>query len=309
MPLVTAKDLLAHADAEGYAVGAFNAINMETAQAIIQAAEEENSPVIVQVTQTTLAYTEPEELTAVILALVNKAKIPVAIHLDHGRTFEVVVRFLRLGFTSIMIDGSLQADGKTSRTYQENVEVTKLAARAAHAVGVTVEGELGRLGQIGRELHEADLVDALTDPGQAAKFVEETGVDSLAVSIGTTHGLFKGSPTIVHDRLQQINEKVSIPLVMHGGTGVPDEDVRKAIELGIRKVNIDTQIRVAFYDTMEGLMSGVHREHSEADAAGQVRKYDIRKLLTPTRDAMRDAVKGRIRIFGSSGKATRFTGI
>ncbi|MDO8586767.1 MAG: class II fructose-bisphosphate aldolase [Armatimonadota bacterium] len=309
MPLVAGKDLLTQADAEGYAVGAFNAINMETAQSIIQAAEEENSPVIIQVTQTTLAYTEPEELAALIRALIEKAKVPVAMHLDHGRTFEIVVKFLRLGFTSVMIDGSLQADGKTPRTYQENVEVTKLAARAAHAVGVTVEAELGRLGQIGTEIPESDAENALTDPDMAARFVEETGVDSLAVAIGTTHGLFKGSPTIVHDRLRKIDEKVSVPLVMHGGTGVPDDAVRKAIDFGIRKVNIDTQIRVAFYETMAGLIDQAQKEHAEADTAGQVRKYDIRKLLKPARDAMREAVKGRIRVFGSSGKASAFTGV
>jgi fructose-bisphosphate aldolase, class II len=306
MPLVTAKELLTHADAEGYAVGAFNAINMESTQAIIQAAEEENSPVIVQVTQTTLAYSEPEELAALILALVAKARIPVAVHLDHGRTFEVVVRFLRLGFTSVMIDGSLEADGKTPRTYEENVAVTKLAARAAHSVGVTVEGELGRLGQIGTEIRDAEMEDALTDPDRAAEFVEQTGVDSLAVSIGTTHGLFKGSPTIVHDRLREIDRKVNVPLVMHGGTGVPDEAVRKAIELGIRKVNIDTQIRLAFYNSMSQMMAQVEKEHAAADSAGQVRKYDIRKLLKPARDAMRDAVKDRIQVFGSSGKASAF---
>lgn len=309
MPLVAAKKLLTRADEEGYAVGAFNSINMESCQAIIQAAEEENSPVIVQVTQTTLSYTEPEELAALIMALVEKTKIPIAVHLDHGRTFETVVRFLRLGFTSVMIDGSLQADGKTPRSYEENVEVTRLSVRAAHAVGVTVEGELGRLGQIGTDISEDDSESALTDPDLAAGFVEETGVDSLAVSIGTTHGLFKGSPKIVHDRLRMIDEKVRIPLVMHGGTGVPDDAVRKAVQLGIRKVNIDTQIRVAFYETMARMMKQVEVEHAEADAAGRVRKYDIRKLMKPTRDAMRDAVKERIRVFGSSGKASGFIGL
>ncbi|MDO8682094.1 MAG: class II fructose-bisphosphate aldolase [Armatimonadota bacterium] len=308
MPLVTTKELLSHADAEGYAVGAFNAINMESAQAIIQAAEEENSPVIIQVTQTTLAYTEPEELAALIFALVEKAEIPAAAHLDHGRTFETIVQFLRLGFTSVMMDGSLQADGKTPRTYEENVEVTKLAVRAAHSVGVTVEGELGRLGQIGSEISDAEAEHSLTDPDMAAKFVEETGVDTLAVSIGTTHGLYKGAPTIVHDRLRLIDDRVRIPLVMHGGTGVPDDAVKEAIQLGIRKVNIDTQIRVAFYAAIGDALRLAEKEHAQADAAGAVRKYDVRKLMKPARDAMRDAVRDRIRVFGSSGKASGITG-
>jgi fructose-bisphosphate aldolase, class II len=307
MPLVTTKELLDHAEIERYAVGAFNAINMESAQAVVQAAEEENAPAIVQITQTTLAYTEPEELAALVFALVNKARVPLAVHLDHGRTFEIVMRFLRLGFTSVMIDGSLQPDGKTPRTYEENVEVTKLAVRAAHAVGVTVEGELGRLGQLGTEISEADAAEALTDPQLAAEFVAQTGVDSLAVSIGTTHGLYKGSPTIVHDRLKEIDQAVGVPLVMHGGSGVPDDAVRKAVQLGIRKVNIDTQIRVAFFEAMSDILEKTAKEHAKADADGQVRKYDIRKAMTPTRDAMKEAVRDRIRVFGSSGKASAFT--
>jgi len=303
MALVTSKELLQEAEKGGYAVGAFNAVNMETAQAIFGAAEDERAPFILQITQTTLSYTEPEELAALVFALVAKATVPVAVHLDHGRTYEVVMRFLRMGFTSIMIDGSLQPDGKTPRSYEENVEVTRKVVEAAHAVSVSVEAELGRLGQIGTEIGEADLDKALTDPAQAKEFVELTGVDALAVAVGTTHGLYRGVPTIVHDRLEQIDKAVSIPLVMHGGTGVPDDAVHRAIRLGIRKVNIDTQMRVAFYEAVKRMVEKTDEEHLKADAAGQVRKYDIRKLLAPARDAVREAVRDRIRVFGSSGKA------
>jgi fructose-bisphosphate aldolase class II len=274
---------------------------METAQAILGAAEEERSPLIIQVTQTTLNYTEPEELTALLFALVDKSEVPVALHLDHGRSFDIVMRFLKLGYTSVMIDGSLQADGKTARTYEENVAVTRQVVAAAHALGVSVEAELGRLGQIGTEIRETD--EALTDPQQAKQFVEETGVDLLAVSIGTTHGLYRGTPTIVHDRLEAIDKAVDIPLVMHGGSGVPDDAVRKAVQLGIRKVNIDTQMRVAFYDAMKAEIEKTAMEFTERDELGQVRKYDIRKLLAPTRIAVKEAVRDRIRVFGSSGKA------
>jgi fructose-bisphosphate aldolase class II len=284
-----------------YAVGAFNAVNMETAQAILGAAEEERSPLIIQVTQTTLNYTEPEELTALLFALVDKSEVPVALHLDHGRSFDIVMRFLKLGYTSVMIDGTLQADGKTARTYEENVAVTRQVVAAAHALGVSVEAELGRLGQIGTEIRETD--EALTDPQQAKQFVEETGVDLLAVSIGTTHGLYRGTPTIVHDRLEAIDKAVDIPLVMHGGSGVPDDAVRKAVQLGIRKVNIDTLMRVAFYDAMKAEIEKTAMEFTERDELGQVRKYDIRKLLAPTRIAVKEAVRDRIRVFGSSGKA------
>lgn len=298
--LVTSKELLVPARARGYAVGAFNAIDMESAQAIFSAAHETRSPFIIQITQTTLSYTEPEELFGLTMALSKKATVPHAVHLDHGRSFEVCIRFLRLGVTSLMIDGSLQEDGKSPRTYEENIDVTRRVAAAAHAVGVSVEGEIGRLGQI---ISEADEKSHLTTAEEAAGFVKDTGVDQLAVAIGTTHGLFKGRPHIAHDRLQEIAAKISIPLVMHGGTGVPDDDVRKAISLGIAKINIDTQIRVAFYDAVIDEVHRVEKDFAETDAAGGVRKYDVRKILAPTRDAMRKAVVGRMTVFGSAGKA------
>jgi fructose-bisphosphate aldolase class II len=298
--LVASKELVTAARAGGYAVGAFNAVNMESAQAIFGAAEETRSPFIIQITQTTLGYTEPDELFAMIAAVGKRATVPFAIHLDHGRGFEVCMRFLRLGVTSLMIDGSLQEDGKSPRSYEENVEVTRRVAAAAHAMGVTVEAEIGRLGQI---MTEAEAADHLTDPEEAARFVKDTGVDMLAVAIGTTHGLFKGRPRIAHDRLREVAAAVPVPLVMHGGTGVPDEDVRKGVSLGIAKVNIDTQIRVAFYDTVIEQVHQIEKTFAEADAAGGVRKYDIRKVLAPAREAMREAVMGRMTVFGSAGKA------
>ncbi|HOP79090.1 MAG TPA: class II fructose-bisphosphate aldolase, partial [Armatimonadota bacterium] len=271
--------------------------------AIIGAAEDEKSPLIMQITQTTMNYTEPEELVALVFALVEKSKVPIAVHLDHGRSFEICMRFLRFGFTSVMIDGSLHEDGKTPRSYEENIEITKKVVDAAHALGVSVEAELGRLGQIGAEIETGDPGKALTDPEQAKEFVDITGVDLLAVAIGTTHGLYRGTPTIVHDRLEAINKTVDVPLVMHGGTGVPDDAVVKAVQLGIRKINIDTQMRVAWYDATRKVIEETEKEFASLDELGQVRKYDIRKLLAPARQAVRDTVRERIRVFGSSGKA------
>ena len=298
--LVTSKELTAPARARGYAVGAFNAVNMESAQAIFRAAEETRSPFIIQITQTTLAYTDPEELFALIVALGKKATIPFAIHLDHGRSFEVCMRFLRLGVTSLMIDGSLQEDGKSPRSYQENIDITRRVSAAAHAMGVTVEGEIGRLGQV---TTEQEAAEHLTTPEEAVRFLRDTDVDMMALAIGTTHGLFKGRPRIAHDRIEQIAAQASIPLVMHGGTGVPDEDVRKAVSLGIAKINIDTQIRVAFYDAVIERVHAVEKEFAETDAAGGVRKYDVRKILAPSRDSMQKAVMDRMVVFGSAGKA------
>jgi len=297
---VPSKQLVARAREQGYAVGAFNAVNMETAQAIFGAAEEMRAPLIIQITQTTLAYTEPEELFALIRARGEKAQVPFAIHLDHGRGFEVCMRFLRLGVTSLMIDGSLQEDGKTPRSYEENIEVTRRVVEAAHAIGVTVEAEIGRLGQISQG--EASD-DHLTDPEEAAQFVQDTGADMLAVGIGTTHGLYKGKPYIAHDRLGEIAKRVPVPLVMHGGTGVPDEDVRKGVSQGIAKINIDTQIRVAFYDAIIEQVHQVEGNFAQVDALGEVRKYDIRKVLTPAREAMRQTVMNRMEVFGCAGKA------
>lgn len=301
--LVPSKELVQDAKARGYAVGAFNAVNMEAAQAIFAAAEREKSPLIIQVTQTTMSYTEPEELTAVILTLAERSSIPVALHLDHGRSFRLVMRFLKIGFTSVMIDGSLQEDGKTSRSYKENVAVTKHVIEAAKALGVSVEAEIGRLGQIGE-----DSGVALTDVEEAVKFVEDikfdgTGIDMLAVAIGTRHGLFKGKPIIRSDRVKELSERLDMPLVMHGGTGVPDEDVRKGIEAGICKVNIDTQIRVAFYNAVRDVIMKHEEDYAKADAADEPRKYDIRKILAPARDAMTDAIAEKMRLFGSAGKA------
>jgi fructose-bisphosphate aldolase class II len=301
--LTPSKELVGAAKAGGYAVGAFNAVNMETAQAIFAAAEDTRSPLIIQVTQTTMAYTEPEELVACILKRAERASIPVALHLDHGRSFDIVMRFLKMGFSSVMIDGSLQTDGKTPRSYEENVDITKKVIEAAKSLGVSVEAEIGRLGQIGE-----DAGTALTDPDEAAQFVEDIkvdgeGIDMLAVAIGTKHGLFKGKPIIRSDRVKELSERLNLPLVMHGGTGVPGEDVQAGIKAGICKVNIDTQIRVAFYDALLSEVMAKEEEYKAADAAGEIRKYDIRKIIAPTRDAMTKAIAEKMELFGCAGKA------
>lgn len=299
MPLVTSGELMKDAMKREYAVGAFNAINMETAQAIVAAAHAEKSPLILQVTETTLKYTEPEPLVACIHELIKESTIPVALHLDHGRSFETVMRFLRMGFSSVMMDGSLQEDGKTPRTTEENLEVTRQAVEAAHALGVSAEGEIGRLGQVSDEQSE----EILTDPEEAAQFVEATGVDLLAVAIGTTHGLYKGTPKIYTDRVAEIRERTDMPLVMHGGTGVPDEDVVEGVKNGIRKINIDTQMRVACHEALWKVMNEIEGEYKQADAAGEPRKYDIRRLLAPARDAIQEVVAEKMRLFGCAGKA------
>ena len=298
--LVTSKDLVTRAGRRLCGRGLQRHQHGNRASDLLRRRRNARSPFILQITQTTLSYTEPEELVALVKALGKKATVPFALHLDHGRSFEVCMRFLRLGVTSLMIDGSLQEDGKTPRTWEENVGITREVVAVAHAMGVTVEGEIGRLGQLSSE---ADRRDFLTDPMEAERFVNDTGVDMLAVAIGTTHGLFKGTPVIAHDRLAEIAEKVPIPLVMHGGSGVPGDAVRKAISLGVAKVNIDTHIRVAFYNALFPAVHQAEEEFATAEAEGGVRTYDIRKLLAPARAAMKGTVMDRMEVFGSVGKA------
>jgi fructose-bisphosphate aldolase class II len=299
MPFVTSGELMKDAMARKYAVGAFNAVNMESAQAIFAAAEATRSPLLIQFTQTSLDYTEPEEPVACIKQLIERATVPVALHLDHGRSFPIVLRFLRLGFSSVMIDGSLDETGKGPRSYEDNLEVTCKVVEAAHALGVTVEAEIGRLGEVGTGK------EALTDPDEAKQFVDATGVDLLAVAIGTTHGLYKpgGEPTIDTERVRKIADKVKLPLVMHGGTGVPDHYVIDGVKNGIRKINIDTEIRVAFFDSVAATVAKIQKEHAEADAKGEAKKYDIRKVLGPAREAMQEAIARKMELFGCAGKA------
>ncbi|MFS8540625.1 MAG: class II fructose-1,6-bisphosphate aldolase, partial [Tissierellales bacterium] len=237
--LVTGKELLDHANKNGYAVGAFNINNMEIVQAIIEAAEETNSPVILQASQGGIKYAGIEYITALGKVAAEKAKVPVALHLDHGTDFDQVMLCIRYGFTSVMIDGS-------KHPLRENIELTKKVVDVAHAVGVSVEAELGKIGGTEDDITVDELEATFTDPDEAKIFVEETGVDSLAIAVGTAHGVYKGEPKLDFDRIRKIKELVGIPLVLHGSSGVPADSIKKAIEAGINKINIDTDLRIAF---------------------------------------------------------------
>jgi len=282
--LVTGKELLDHANKHGYAVGAFNINNMEIFQAIIEAAEETNSPVILQASQGGIKYAGIEYIAALGKVAAQKAKVPVALHLDHGTDFDQVMLCIRYGFTSVMIDGS-------KHPLKENIELTKKVVEVAHAVGVSVEAELGKIGGTEDDITVDELEATFTDPDEAKLFVEETGVDSLAVAVGTAHGVYKGEPKLDFDRIKTIKELVGIPLVLHGSSGVPADSIKKAIEAGINKINIDTDLRVAFTKAMKDFL----RENPD--------NIDPRKILTPARKAMKEVIKEKIILFGSSGKA------
>lgn len=235
--LVTTKKMLLEAQKNHYAVGAFNVENMEMVQAVIAAAEEMRSPIIIQTTPSTLKYASPELYLANVKALANKAEVPIAIHLDHGNSFELAMQTFRCGYTSIMIDGS-------QKPFEENIALTSAVVRAAHAANISVEAELGTVG--GKEDSLDNGEGGYTDPSKAKEFVERSGCDSLAVAIGTAHGVYKHAPKLDLNRLSAIREVVDIPLVLHGTSGVDDEVVKECVQRGICKVNYATDLRIAY---------------------------------------------------------------
>lgn len=287
MALLSLNSLLEDAQAGGYAVGAFNCNNMEIVQAIIAAAEAENSPVIMQASQGAIKYAGIDYITAMAKTAALKARVPVTLHLDHGTSFEQVMQCIRAGFSSVMIDGS-------RLSLQENIALTKQVCKAARAAGVSVEAELGRITGAEDDIAVDEKEAFLTDPGEAQLFVQETGVDALAVSVGTAHGRYRGTPQLDFDRLKKIKQAVDVPLVLHGSSGVPDDAVRKAVELGICKVNIDTNIREAFTAAVRRVLENDPDE------------IDPRRILGPAREAATALIREKINVFGSAGKAGRF---
>jgi len=305
--LVTNRDLLFPAMREAYAVGAFNISNLESLLAVAEAAIQEKSPVIVAVTPSSIKYAGLAYIEKIVKTAAESAPVPMSLHLDHGKDVETVSKCIEAGFTSVMIDGS-------HLKFEENVALTKRVVDLAHPKGVSVEAELGRLAGVEEStVEEREAV--LTDPKAAREFVERTGVDALAVAIGTSHGAykFKGEPKLDFERLRLIREKVSIPLVLHGASsvpawiiekavkygaelsgakGIPEEHIRKAISFGIAKINIDTDLRLAFTATIREFLVNSPKE------------FDPRKILGSAKEAMKEVVKSKMRLFGSSGKAS-----
>jgi len=284
MSLVTLKEVLQEAERGGYAVGAFNTNNMEIVQAIVETAEEERAPVILQASQGALKYAGLSYITAMVRAAATGASVPVVLHLDHGTSFEQAMLCLRHGFTSVMFDGSKYA-------LADNIAHTLRVAEVAHAMEASVEGELGKIGGTEDDISVEEKDAFMTDPAEAEEFVAATGVDALAVAIGTAHGPYKGKPVLDFARLAAIRDRVKIPLVLHGASGVPAESIRRAIELGVCKINIDTDIRQAFTRGVKHVL-----QNSPAE-------YDPRKILGPAKAEMKAVIREKIRLFGSAGKA------
>ena len=309
MALVTTKEMFKKSMEEHFAVGAFNVNNMEFIQAIVDAANEEKSPVILQASSSAIKYARINYLMKMIEAAVEETSIPIAMHLDHGPDFETCKMCIDAGFTSVMIDGS-------KYDFEENIALTKKVVDYAHERGVVVEAELGKLAGIEDEVNVSDSDAMFTDPAEAKEFVDRTGCDSLAIAIGTSHGAykFKGEAKLRFDILQKVKEKLpNTPIVLHGAStvipelvetcnkyganipgakGVPDEMLHEASIKGVSKINVDTDLRLA-------MTSEIRRIFAEEPEA-----FDPRKYLIPGREKVKETVKHKIRdVFGSSNKA------
>ncbi len=309
MALVTTKEMFEKSMKEHFAIGAFNVNNMEIIQGIVDAASEQNSPVILQASSGAIKYARPTYLKKMVEAAVEETNIPIALHLDHGPDFETCKACVDAGFTSVMIDGS-------KYDFEENVRITKQVVDYAHAHGVVVEAELGKLAGIEDDVNVAEADAKYTDPDQAAEFVERTGCDSLAIAIGTSHGAykFKGEAKLRFDILAKIKEKIpNTPIVLHGAStvipelvemcnkygadipgakGVPDEILHEASLSGVSKINVDTDLRLA-------MTAQIRKVFAEEPSA-----FDPRKYLTPARDEIKRTVAHKIKdVFGSSNKA------
>ena len=281
MPLVNVDTLLTAAEEGGYA---FNCNNMEIVQAIMMAAEAEKSPVIIQASQGAIKYAGLNYIVSLVRTAAEASTVPVALHLDHGTSFDQVIQCIGNGFTSVMIDWS-------KHPLEENIAVTRKILDVANPLNISVEAELGKIGGTEDNVTVSEREATFTDPAEAEYFVQQTGIRSLAVAIGTAHGQYKGEPKLDFERLSEIKKRVNIPIVLHGSSGVPDEALREAVRRGVRKINIDTNLREAFTDGVREVL------------AEKPNEIDPRKILGPAREKMAERVAEKIRIFGSNGKA------
>jgi ketose-bisphosphate aldolase len=284
--LVNPLDLYKKAKKEGYAIGAFNTSDLNITKAIIAAAEELNSPVIIETSEGEIDFLSPEVAAAEVIILAQNAKIPVALHLDHGKKMETVERAIKAGYTSIHLDGS-------ALPLTENLELTQKAVKLAHKKGIPVEAEIGHIAG-GSELHKGKIEispDTLTDPSEAAEFARATKVDIMAVAIGNIHGMYSNVPQLDFERLESITKKVKTYFSLHGGSGIPAKQIKRAIRMGIVKVNVNTELRLAFH---QGLL------HEFEVNPEEVIPY---KYLPAGTEAVEKVVKAKIWILGSAGKA------
>jgi fructose-bisphosphate aldolase class II len=287
MPLVTSKEILIDAQKNHYAVGAFNANNMEIVQAIIETAEEERAPVIVQASQGAIEYAGLEMIVSMVKGLAERTFIPVVLHLDHGTDYFQNIRCLRAGFTSLMFDGS-------KLPFEENVALTKKVVEMAHVCDIPVEAEIGQIGKMDTSeepgVAREKIKEFMADPEEAERFVKLTNIDSLAAAVGTIHGCREPIAKLDIPRIEKIRDLTRIPLVLHGASGANDEEVKKGIAAGICKINIDTRIRMAFTKAIKEYLSKNPDE------------IDPRKVLAPAKKAAKEVIRDRIRVLGCNNR-------
>lgn len=284
MPLVSSTPLLEAARANGYGIGAFNVHTLEMLQAVVEAAEETQSPLILQSTVGTVKHLGADYIAAAAKTAADRSSIPIALHLDHCTEFDVLVQCIRAGYTSVMIDASMHP-------FDENVRQTKRVVEIAKAAGINVEAELGKVGGVEDDIVVAEHEALMADPDECVRFIELTGVQTLAPAIGTAHGIYKGEPNIDFGRIQRIAQKVPVPLVLHGGSGIPEEQVKRCVALGMAKMNIATEIRIVFSDAIKSVFA----QHPEEN--------DPRKYMIPAKKAVKEAAIEKMRMVGCIGKA------
>lgn len=279
MILVPATKLLQEAKEGKYAIGAFNFYGLGDFQGLVAASEETQLPFLAMASQSAIKYSGIEYLSAIAQTAATIKTVPFSLHLDHGQSFELVIRAVRVGFTSVMIDGS-------KLPYDENVALTRKAVEAAHVVGVTVEGELGRIGGTEDDITVQEREAFLTDPDMALDFVRQTAIDIFAPAIGTAHGFYKGTPKLDFDRLDAIHSRLpNTYLALHGGTGLTDDDFKQAIKLGVTKVNIGTDLKNSFTNGIRKMV----QEYPDT--------FESRKIIGPAREAVKETAKRYLRLF------------
>jgi tagatose 1,6-diphosphate aldolase GatY/KbaY len=285
MPLVSSTPMLTKAREGGYCVAAFNVHTLEMLQAVVEAAVEIQSPVILQSTVGTVKHLGADYIAAAATVAANRSSIPIALHLDHCTDFDITMQCMRAGYTSIMIDASMYS-------FQENVARTLKVVEIAKAIGINVEAELGKVGGVEDDIVVAEHEALMADPNECRLFVEMTGVSTLAPAVGTAHGIYKGDPNIDFERIRNIANQVSVPLVLHGGSGIPDDQVRRAVSLGMSKMNVATELRIIFSDAIKRVFLENPQEN------------DPRKYMVPAKNALREAARAKMILCGSAGKVS-----
>lgn len=286
MAFTSSKEILIDAYKNNYAVGAFAAHNLEILKAIVNSAEKLDAPILIQTTPGTVKYLGVERMVSLVKATAEKVKIPIALHLDHGDSFETAMKCLRAGYTSIMIDGS-------HLPLEENIKLVKRVVDAAKSMGVPVEAELGTIGGVEDDLEVDEANALLTDPSVAKEFVEQTGIDFFAPAFGTAHGLYKEEPKLRFDLLEEIRKVVDIPIVMHGASGIPDASLKQALRYGVAKVNFSTELKVAFAEELR-------RYLIDNPGANDPRKYFVSAM-----EVVSDIVEKKIELLGSTNHGSR----